>query len=268
MDFSPDPQTFLPLQQTAVYAATAGACGARTRVVDLGVGQALVVARSGLRMVFRGPVWHGAVPADDRRRAIRRLARQPGVTLVTPDQPVHGFGLVPLVTPLHHAIWDLAGHLRAGLDPRWRNHLAVAERHGLDLRQDGAGTLEALIAADLQQRRARGYQTLPPGFTRALPRHALRLWEWRHNGAMGAGMCFVRHGTSASYHLAWASPAARQRSVHQVMLWRAALALHAEGVRWLDLGSIDTEAAPGLARFKLGTGAALTRLGPTLLVLP
>jgi hypothetical protein len=44
--------------------------------------------------------------------------------------------------------------------------------------------------------------------------------------------------------------------------------LWAEGVRWLDLGSVDTEKAPGLARFKLGTGAELKRLGATMLVLP
>ena len=50
-------------------------------------------------------------------------------------------------------------------------------------------------------------------------------------------------------------------------LARAAEALRAEGVAWLDLGSVDTEAAPGLARFKLGTGAELRRLGiGTLLV--
>ncbi|MGL4236328.1 hypothetical protein [Tabrizicola sp.] len=53
-----------------------------------------------------------------------------------------------------------------------------------------------------------------------------------------------------------------------MMLTRAAEALAAEGVRWLDLGSVDTEAAPGLARFKLGTGAGLRRLGATMLVLP
>ena len=50
--------------------------------------------------------------------------------------------------------------------------------------------------------------------------------------------------------------------------WQAAQALRAEGVRWLDLGSVDNEAAPGLARFKLGTGARLCRLGATCLVLP
>jgi hypothetical protein len=52
------------------------------------------------------------------------------------------------------------------------------------------------------------------------------------------------------------------------MLARAAEALAAEGLRWLDLGTVDTEAAPGLARFKLGTGARLRRLGATCLVLP
>ena len=52
------------------------------------------------------------------------------------------------------------------------------------------------------------------------------------------------------------------------MLVRAAEALWVEGVRWLDLGSVDTERASGLARFKLGTGAELRRLGTTCLVLP
>jgi lipid II:glycine glycyltransferase (peptidoglycan interpeptide bridge formation enzyme) len=85
---------------------------------------------------------------------------------------------------------------------------------------------------------------------------------------MQAGMAFIRHGTSASYHLAWGSDLARAESVHHLMLTRAAEALFAEGVRWLDLGSLDSERAPGLARFKLGTGAGLRRLGATLLVLP
>jgi lipid II:glycine glycyltransferase (peptidoglycan interpeptide bridge formation enzyme) len=83
-----------------------------------------------------------------------------------------------------------------------------------------------------------------------------------------AAMCFVVHGASASYHLGWGSDAAKAAGVHGVMLVQAAEALRTEGVRWLDLGSVDTEAAPGLARFKLGTGATLRRLGATCLVLP
>ena len=85
---------------------------------------------------------------------------------------------------------------------------------------------------------------------------------------MQAAMCFVRHGGTATYHMGWAADAARAQGVHGVMLWQAALALRAEGVGMLDLGQVDHEAAPGLARFKLGTGAALVGLGATVLVLP
>jgi hypothetical protein len=266
-DFAPS-SGFLPFQQSAVYAAAADACGARTRFVDCGPGRALLVRRAGVAMAFRGPVWLEKTSRDDRCRAIRKLARRVGVTVVTPDEEAGGFGLIPLVTPLHHAIWDLSGDLRAGLDRRWRNHLAVAERGGLAIKAGQADSLAALLAAELPQRRARGYRTLPAAFSRALCPRALRIWHWQDGSELGAAMCFVRHGSTASYHLAWAGAGARKRSVHQLMLWQAALALRAEGVRWLDLGSVDTEAAPGLARFKLGTGARLHRLGPTLLVLP
>lgn len=249
--------TFLPLQQSAVYAAAVAGCGARVRWLEGGV---LAVERGRVRLVSR-------VSGLDRA-GLRRLALWPGVTVVTPEEGVAGFGLVPLVTPLHHAVWALGPELRAGMARNWRGHLARAERAGLRVRRGDAGTLEALIAAEAVQRAERRYQALPEGFTRALPEGALRLWDWRQAGAIQAAMCFVVHGFSASYHLAWGSEVARAAGVHQVMLARAAEELWAEGVRWLDLGSVDTDRAPGLARFKLGTGAGLRRLGATCLVLP
>lgn len=85
---------------------------------------------------------------------------------------------------------------------------------------------------------------------------------------MAAAMGFVVHWVAATYHIGWASPAARARGVHGVKLTRAAEALWSEGVKSLDLGSVNDEEAPGLAHFKLGTGARLVRLGPTCLVLP
>ncbi|MES2541702.1 MAG: GNAT family N-acetyltransferase [Pseudomonadota bacterium] len=247
---------FVPFQQSAVYAAAVEACGAQARWLN-GV---LAVERGRLRLISR------AVGLD--RAGLRRLARWPGVTVATPEAAVAGFGLVPLVTPMHHAVWSLDGDLRAGLVAKWRNRLAAAERGLVRVRPGGRRALDALSAAEGLQRRTRGYRALPDGFSRALPEGALRLWEWRQAGRFGAGMCFVVHGASASYHLGWASEAAKACGVHGVMLMRAAEALQAEGVRWLDLGSVDTEAAPGLARFKLGTGAALRPLGATCLVLP
>ena len=253
---------FLPLQQSVPYAAAVAGCGARVRWLEGGV---LGVERAGVRLISRVAGLNGA---GLDRAGLRRLARWPGITLATPEEAVAGFGLVPLVTPLHHAVWALGPDLRAGMARNWRGHLRQAERSGLHVRRGGADTLAALIRAEAVQRADRRYRALPEGFTRALPEAALRLWEWRQGGAMQAAMWFVLHGRSASYHRSWGSEAARAAGAHTLMLTRAAEALWAEGVRWLDLGSLDSDRAPGLARFKLGTGAVLRRLGPTCLVLP
>lgn len=259
---------FLPFQQSEPYATAAAASGARVRWVGLDAGRALVIERGWLRLVSRGPVWTKTCTVADQRRALRQLARWPGLTIATPEVPLQGLGLIPLVTPMHHAVWRLGPDLVAGLAGKWRNRLTAAWRSAVRLQPGTHATLERLIAEEAVQRSKRGYRSLPPGFTRALPSEALRLWEWRWNGETAAAMAFVRHGGSATYHLGWASEAARQMGVHAAMLVAAATALHGEGVEWLDLGSVDTDRAPGLARFKLGTGAFLRRLGPTVLVLP
>lgn len=248
---------FVPLQQSAPYAAAVAGGGARVRWLE---GSVLAVERGRLRLISR------CVGLD--RAGLRRLACWPGITVATPEVRVVGFGLVPLVTPMHHAVWALGPDLRAGMARNWRGHLSQAERAGLRVTRGDARTLAALMAAEAVQRAKRRYRALPEGFSRALPQGALRIWEWRQAGRMQAAMCFVVHGTSASYHLSWGSDAARGVGVHGLMLVRAAEALWAEGVRWLDLGSVDTLRASGLARFKLGTGAELRRLGATCLVLP
>lgn len=259
---------FLPFQQSAPYAEAALASGARVRWCDLDAGRALVVERGRLRLVSRGPVWAAGCTTDDQRRGLRQLARWPGMTIATPETGVQGFGLVPLVTPMHHAIWRLDADLRAGLAGKWRNRLAAAERAGVTTHPGSRATLDRLIVEEQRQRQDRGYRSLPAVFTQSLPPEAVRIWEWRQDGDLGAAMVFVRHGGSATYHLGWGSEVARRLGAHTVMLTAAASALQAEGVGWLDLGSVDTERRPGLARFKLGTGAVLRRLGATLLVLP
>lgn len=267
-DAPPPAPAFVPFPQGAAYAAAACACGVVVRRIVFDCGTAQVMERTGRRLVLRGPVWaEGTTPAD-RRHALRRLARFPGGTIATPETDLRGFGLIPLFTPLHHAVWDLSGDLRAGLAGKWRNRLAAAERSGARIGPVPPRRLPELITAEGAQRQVRRYRSHPPPFTLALPPASLRLFQWRHAGAMGAGMAFVVEGATATYHLGWAGDAARDRNIHTLMLFRAAEALRDEGVRWLDLGAVETTHTPGLARFKLGTGAALKRLGHTLLVLP
>jgi hypothetical protein len=262
------------LQQSWDYGQAALSLGAsvrRARVADdrgeIAVAQ--VLDRYGLRLIHRGPVWLRAVDPATQRRVLRGLAR--GATLATPEGAVAGFGLVPLLTGRFQAVWDLYPSpeaLRAGLDHKWAGRLAAAGRAGVQVALGHGDTLDTLIREDTAQRQRLRYRSLPPDFLRRLPLAALRIWQWRQADSIGAAMAFVRHGAAATYQTGWAGPAARRCGVHQVMLWQAMLALRAEGVRWLDLGTVDTDAAPGLAHFKLGTGAGLRQLGATAWVLP
>jgi Acetyltransferase (GNAT) domain len=261
-------QGFLPLQQSGVYADAVSACGAHVQEICTGPSKVLVVERGRVRLISRGPVWDQPLTQKEKLSVMRGLARWPGVTIATPEEEVAGFGMVPLVTPVRQALWRLGPDLRAGMTVKWRNRLHVAEKAGILVEQGDRLTYARLIAEERRQRQVRGYRSLPEAFSRALPDNALRVWRWEQRGAIEAAMAFVVHGSTATYHLGWGSDAARANRVHGVMLTRAAEALSAEGVRWLDLGTVDSERASGLARFKLGTGARLRRLGSTCLVLP
>ncbi|MFN3724246.1 MAG: GNAT family N-acetyltransferase [Paracoccaceae bacterium] len=263
-------------QQSAAYGLAAQATGAQVDVACLTdggqvLGRVQTLRRGPLRVALRGPVWTAPLAARDRQIALRRLARQTVALVVQPEENAAAFGVIPLITGAHVALWDLTpdpADLRAALAGKWRNALGAAERRGLAIGPAPATALAPLTEVEARQRASRNYHALPARFTRSLPQDALRLWHWRRAGRCHATMCFVRHGSWATYHMGHADLVAREAGAHRVMLWQAALALRAEGVTVLDLGTLDTEAAPGLARFKLGTGAALHRLGPTSLVLP
>ena len=90
-------------------------------------------------------------------------------------------------------------------------------------------------------------------------------------GALGLGTCTpwcCRWCGWASYHVGWSGPEGRAANAHPLLLWSAMQALAAEGINRLDLGDVNTEDAPGLARFKIGAGANVRPLGPTILLPP
>lgn len=263
----------VPFPQSVPYALAARAMGGRVRRGVLHrrgaeAGRVQVLERRGLRVILRGPLLAEGEAAEPW---LRRLARVWGATAAMPETGLAGAGFVPLMTPRHAAIWDLAPApevLRAGMQQKWRNRLRAAERSGVEVLQGGPAVLRHLIAEEAAMRIARDYRSLPAAFTAALPEASLRLWKWRDRGGIGAAMAFVVHGGMASYHMGWAGERARAAGVHGVMLWQAALSLRAEGVTALDLGDVNDQDAAGIARFKLGTGAALRRFGPTVWVLP
>lgn len=256
------------LRQSWGYGAAMQRYGAkvgRAVIGDCAVVQ--VVARRGIRLIQQGPVWLRPLEDGQKRRILRRLARAGAVTLATPDAPLAGLGLMPLITARTYAEWRLDAHdLRAGLHGKWRNRLLRAEADVRPTLLKDDKSLGFLIAQESVQRRARGYQNLLGEM--ALNWDRRLVMGWRAAGMVQAGMVFLIHGSSASYHLGWASPMAKQAFAHGPMLWQAGLALRAQGVSCLDLGDVNTEAGAGLARFKLGTGAVARAHGATMLVFP
>lgn len=262
------------LRQSWGYGQAMVAMGARlgrALVVENGVelAQVQVLQRRGLRVINDGPVWLRDVSPDQQRRVLRGFARHPGVTIATPPSAQAGWGLVPLITPQSHAVWRIdrdTGILRAGLQGKWRNRLLKAET-GLRISALPMAGVETLIHAEAIQRQARGYTNLPGALARHWPEERLAL-GWYSSGVLQAGMVFLQHGRTASYFLGWASPVARARFAHGPILWQAALTLRDRGVQQLDLGALDSEGGAALARFKLGTGAAVRVAGSTCLVMP
>lgn len=281
-----------PMQQHPRYGRALALCGAGVRRLAIAdddgavIGRAQIVTRRlgplALSMIGRGPVWHGPQSGGGQRAALRQIAREVGPLVAIPAAQAapmpRGPGLVALMTPAHHAVLDLGpgpATLRAGLGGKWRNRLVRAEADAVVVTR--ARDFGWLLAAEAGQARARGYRALPARFTEAWvaagddgagDSSGYRLYEAHAGGALIAAMLFLTHRPWASYHIGWSGEAGRRRNAHGLILWRAITDLAAEGLAALDLGTVDTEAAPGLARFKIGTGARVAPLGPTLLVLP
>lgn len=97
---------------------------------------------------------------------------------------------------------------------------------------------------------------------------AVRVFVARAGGTRLAAMLFLLHGRVATYQIGWAGPEGRRAAAHPLCMWRAVEHLKAEGIERIDLGTVNTEDAPGLARFKIGTGATVRPLGATYLVPP
>jgi hypothetical protein len=267
----------IPLQQSDRYAATLRLLGRQARWLVAPGGPPVLCLRRRL-----GPVSAHYLPRADlsgsRAQVLDRLPASAARLVVPEDGPLPRGGFWPILTPQHIAELNLPrapvhDRLMSQMDVKWRNRL----RRGLD------GPLKVrecfldprrhkqLLDLELAQRRKRGYRSYPPDFLRAWcqanPKHAI-LFEAMIKGNTVAFMLFLPHGTVATYVAGWTGPEGRKTHAHNRLMWEAMRAFFARGVLRLDLGCVDTEGGASLARFKLGAGARVRTLGPTLLAPP
>lgn len=289
------PDVPMPMQQHPTYASACAALGRRMRWFCLGpravpTATALVLCRrwpglGNVALVSRGPVWTDDLTPDARKAAlvalVARLRRDHAAVIVTPDpvaggDPLDHTGALPLVTPMTVAMLDLTGDTakrRARLRGKWRNALVRAEAAPLCITASHmpARVDHWLLRFETAQARVRGYRGLPAAFavawTRMSPNDTLLLTAEDGTGPV-AGMLFLRHGKAASYHTGWTSATGRSTGAHARLMWEGIARLADGGVTRLDLGMIDTHHVPGIARFKLGTGAVPVTLGATRIAAP
>ena len=277
-----------PLQQSAVFAAALRAMGAGATFRDLSasgrvIGRALVLSQrvpviGTVRATLRGPLWLGGVDPRERAEALIGLNRA-GLRLIEAAAPCPSLttaGYVRVMTPASLADMPLrrtSAAWEAALHPKWRASLKQGRAKGPKVRAGRFAGQDAawLVDTEARLRAERGYRTPLPRLATAIAATdpaALHLIAMHGTDGPIAAMLFVRHGRQATYLLGATTTEGRAARAHHVLLAEAARHLRDEGFSAIDLGTLDTEEAPGLARFKLGASSTLRTLGGSWLRLP
>lgn len=289
MKFDPAPfnaaKAPVPLQQHTSFVAALLAIGSQVEVTALpGNGSAAVMHRrvwpfGHLRLVSRGPIWPSTTTDLQKYEALGML-RKTGVQLINnediPPAILRAAGFRQIITPTTVAELDLSqppALRRKAMTAKWRNALRKAEGANLRIvaRPYAHQTDRWLLDADRVQQRARGYKAMPPAITQAfalMNDGMAQIVTALKDGDPVAAMIVLRHGRAATYHVGWTSTEGRKYNAHNLCLASAADQLAKQGIARFDLGLLDTETLPGLARFKLGCGAKPRTLGGTWLHLP
>ncbi|WP_299844359.1 GNAT family N-acetyltransferase [uncultured Roseovarius sp.] len=228
----------------------------------------------------RGPVWAGT-SSKDRSNVVRELPNAldtRAIWVIAPETPedAHYFPHTALMSSQHVAEIDLkAGPdtLLAAQHGKWRNRLRRAQNADLRVMHRPFKTDRdmPLLIHEATQRMQRQYKALPPGFIRAWVQanpKASRLFTIFQGEKALAYLLILLHKPVATYHIGWTGADGRRLSAHNLGLWEAMNWLSQKGYERFDLGSVDTQHAAGLARFKIGSGANVRPLGPTCLHLP
>ena len=221
-----------------------------------------------------GPIWVSHVDPDLKMQATSCLLKEHPfrgpLIIMPPDETSKACeGGHRLTTPVTLALLPLMKNkddMRRAMKGKWRNRLAFAEASGLSVTQErpNPDKINALLLKEHLQRSKARYKGIPLPFIKSLATvtpSKMRLLTAYDERAECAQMLHLQHGNSATYLIGWSDQTGRDHCAHNLLMWQAMGKLASVGVHQLDLGSINTLSAPGLARFKLGTGAIPHRTG-------
>lgn len=282
---------YLPLQQDVAYGEAMAQLGNQVvRQVACENNQPIALVQMLRRKVwkwhhltvcFRGPVWLGETQAKPElvreamislRKSIRTNWRRSILWMPEEDTSAHALKDQKdrcVMSGYSTALLDLTCPLDALLqqmDGKWRNRLKAAEKQGLTLTDlsDDPSDYRFLLEEEDHQRKRQHYLAVDPMFTMLVDHHApdarILCLCAQQGQERCAAMLFLLHGPTATYQIGWSNAHGKAAHAHNLLLWEAIKRLKKRGVRALDLGGLNSDDAPGLARFKLGSGATALRL--------
>lgn len=226
------------------------------------------------QMIARGPVVMASRCDPRHLTPDMRNSHRGRIFVANPDRhylaQMRRAGFRKIMTPATVAEIDL----RKPLAPhgKWRNAWRRANRGPIDTtHRPFRHSDDWIFKVDQDQQRKKGYRSLPHTICRAWPAHQTHFATAIQNGGAVAAMLFLLHNHVATYQICWTGPMGRSTGAHNRLLAETVDHLTAKGFHRLDLGTVDTANAPGLARFKLRSGgwrqmgcpAASTVLAPT-----
>ena len=168
-----------------------------------------------------------------------------------------GFAPTDRARGYHSAAIDLscdADALMRRLSGKWRTDVRFALKSGLTLEHGiGAGLEARFLSMFDQTQTAKGFSPdIPPQFHFPLggPDYAVETLIASKDGEDLAGIVVGAAGRSAVYLFGATLPAGRPLRAGYFLTWEAIRLARERGLSWYDLGGIDVEANPDVARFK------------------
>jgi lipid II:glycine glycyltransferase (peptidoglycan interpeptide bridge formation enzyme) len=160
--------------------------------------------------------------------------------------------------------------LRKGLDAKWRNKLAGAEKNELKVfAGNGSAEFDAFRRIYNQMRKRKTFETtvdtdefgrIQESLTES---QRMRVLICEDKGVPVAGVVASAMGDSGIYLLGATSDDGLKSKGAYLLHWTMIQWLKSNGVRWYDLGGIDPEGNPGVYSFKKGfSGVDICQINP------
>lgn len=230
--------------------------------------------------IHRGPVFMKDISQEDQALVLKLLLKEyprkfRSFTIITPEEDTKvlseggrrqiytGYTTIIIdLTKSEEELWEM-------LKSKNKNKIRKAEKNNLKINMSDHQHqhMDFILGKEQQQQQSAQYNGLPPDFTVSYAKlsskndgvvsfFAYKADAKPHDLPVAGAVC-LRHGCGATYHIGWNGSEGRSLQAMNYILWQMIKNLKEMNVKFLDLGGINTDQAPDLARFKLSFGGSI-----------